>query len=70
MARIDLFLDKDTQEIYFNEVNTLPGFTKISMYPKLMAASGIAYGDLLTHLIQLAMKRHASKTLLTRSYAD
>lgn len=70
MARVDLFLDKDTQEIYFNEVNTLPGFTKISMYPKLMAASGIAYGDLLTHLIQLAMKRHASKTLLTRSYAD
>ena len=70
MARVDLFLDKDSQEIYFNEINTLPGFTKISMYPKLMAASGVTYGDLLTHLIQLAMKRHTSKNLLSRSYAD
>lgn len=70
MARIDLFLDKDTQEIYFNEVNTLPGFTKISMYPKLMEASGIGYSDLLTHLVQLAMNRHVSKNKLSRSYAE
>lgn len=70
MARIDLFLDKDTQEIYFNEVNTLPGFTKISMYPKLMAASGIEYAELLTHLIQLAMKRHQTRNKLIRSYTD
>lgn len=70
MARIDLFLDKDTQQIYFNEVNTLPGFTKISMYPKLMEASGIGYSDLLTHLVQLAMNRHSSKNKLSRSYAE
>jgi D-alanine-D-alanine ligase len=70
MARVDLFLEKDSQEIYFNEVNTLPGFTQISMYPKLMAASGVSYPDLLTHLIQLAMKRHACKSQLSRSYAD
>jgi D-alanine-D-alanine ligase len=70
MARIDLFLDKDTNEIYFNEINTLPGFTKISMYPKLMAASGISYSELLTHLIQLAMKRHVNKNKLSRSYTD
>lgn len=70
MARIDLFLDKDTQKIYFNEVNTLPGFTKISMYPKLMEASGIKYSELLSHLIQLAMNRHVNKNKLCRSYAD
>ncbi len=70
MARVDLFLDKDTNEIYFNEINTLPGFTKISMYPKLMAASGVAYSDLLSHLIQLALNRHTSKNQLSRSYAD
>ena len=70
MARVDLFLDKDTQEIYFNEINTLPGFTKISMYPKLMAASGVTYTELLTHLIQLAMNRHVSKNKLIRSYTD
>jgi D-alanine-D-alanine ligase len=69
MARVDLFLDKDTQQIYFNEINTLPGFTQISMYPKLMGASGMAYSDLLTHLIQLAIKRHKNKSQLIRSYA-
>lgn len=70
MARVDLFFDKDSQQIYFNEINTLPGFTQISMYPKLMAASGISYSALLTHLIQLAMNRHQMKSTLTRSYAD
>lgn len=69
MARVDLFLNKDDQKIYFNEVNTIPGFTQISMYPKLMAASGISYPDLLTHLIKLAMKRHKNKSQLIRSYA-
>jgi D-alanine-D-alanine ligase len=69
MARVDLFLDKDTNKIYFNEVNTLPGFTQISMYPKLMSASGISYSELLTRLIQLAMKRHGNKSQLIRSYA-
>jgi D-alanine-D-alanine ligase len=68
MARVDLFLDKDSNEIYFNEINTLPGFTKISMYPKLMEASGVSYKDLLTHLIQLAVKRHKVKSTLSRNY--
>ena len=68
MARVDLFLDKETQQVYFNEINTIPGFTQISMYPKLMDASGISYPDLLTHLIQLALKRHKNKTQLIRSY--
>lgn len=70
MARVDLFLDKDTQKLYFNEINTIPGFTQISMYPKLMDASGISYSELLTHLIQLALKRHKNKSQLMRSYSD
>lgn len=70
MARVDLFLTKDTKQIYFNEINTLPGFTQISMYPKLMDASGVSYSNLLTHLIQLAMKRHENKSQLVRSYTD
>lgn len=69
MARVDLFLDKETQEIFFNEINTLPGFTQISMYPKLMDASGIPYPQLLTHLVELAIKRHKNKSRLIRSYA-
>lgn len=68
MARVDLFLCKESQYIYFNEINTIPGFTKISMYPKLMDASGLAYSDLLTHLVKLAIKRHKTKSKLKRSY--
>ena len=67
MARVDLFLDKDTDEFYFNELNTLPGFTSISMYPKLWEASGIPYTELLSQLIELALARHARKKLLLRS---
>jgi D-alanine-D-alanine ligase len=70
MARVDLFLNKDNQQIYFNEINTIPGFTQISMYPKLMGASGVSYPELLTHLIQLAMKRHQRKSQLKRCYVD
>jgi D-alanine-D-alanine ligase len=66
MARVDLFLDQDTHRILFNEVNTLPGFTQISMYPKLMEASGFSYSNLLTHLVQLAIKRHERKRHLIR----
>ena len=57
MARIDFFL-KGTDEIYVNELNSIPGFTKISMYPKLWEASGISYSELLDRLIQLALERH------------
>ena len=66
MARVDLFLERGTNEIYFNEINSIPGFTKISMYPKLMSASGIDYSELLTHLVMLAVNRHAKKTKLSR----
>ncbi len=56
-ARVDLFLDKNSNEYYLNEVNTLPGFTSISMFPKLWEVSGISYSELLTKLIELARKR-------------
>ena len=56
MARVDLFL-KENGEIVINEINTLPGFTKISMYPKLWGASGISYPELIHRLIQLAIER-------------
>lgn len=57
MSRVDFFLDKDTDQIYFNEINTIPGFTKISMYPQLMNDLGIEYSELLDRLIALAFER-------------
>jgi D-alanine-D-alanine ligase len=69
MARVDLLLDKNTDEFYFNEINTLPGFTSISMYPKLWEASGISYSKLLTTLIELAIARHERKQKLKRDWA-
>ena len=68
MARVDLFLEKHTNKIYFNEINTIPGFTQISMYPKLLIASGLSYQDLLSHLIDLAIDRHERKSLLCHEY--
>ena len=61
MARVDFFLDKDTGEFYLNEINTIPGFTSISMYPKLWDATGIKYSKLLDKLIELAIERHKKK---------
>lgn len=61
LARVDFFLDKDSDTIYVNEVNTMPGFTHISMYPKLWEASGIPYPELLDRLIQLGIERHADR---------
>jgi len=55
-ARIDFFMDQNGQ-IYINEINTLPGFTKISMFPQLMQALGFSYQDLITEIIQLALKK-------------
>ena len=57
LARVDFFVEKDTEKVYINEINTLPGFTTISMYPKLWAYSGLKYSDLLDELINLAMER-------------
>jgi D-alanine-D-alanine ligase len=61
MARVDFFLDKKTNKFYLNEINTLPGFTSISMYPKLWAATGLPYDDLLDKLIELSLHRHKKK---------
>lgn len=57
MARVDFLLDRDSGEFYLNEVNTIPGFTQISMYPKLWDASGLPYPNLLDRLIELALER-------------
>jgi D-alanine-D-alanine ligase len=61
MARVDFFLEKASGRIYLNEVNTIPGFTSISMYPKLWEASGIPYRELIGRLIDLALAEHAEK---------
>lgn len=60
LARVDFFLTGD-QEILVNEINTMPGFTSVSMYPRLWEASGISYNELLTRLIQLGMERHSDR---------
>ncbi|HEV2412363.1 MAG TPA: D-alanine--D-alanine ligase [Candidatus Saccharimonadales bacterium] len=66
MARVDMFATKDGQ-ILVNEVNTIPGFTMISMYPKLWEASGLSYSDLITELINLAIERFKKRNSLKKS---
>lgn len=66
LARVDVFLTEG-EEVYVNEINTLPGFTKISMYPKLWEVSGISYTELITRLIELAVERHERDRLLKSS---
>jgi D-alanine-D-alanine ligase len=61
LARVDFFVDPAANRIYVNEINTLPGFTRISMYPKLWEATGIGYVELIDRLIQLALERYADK---------
>jgi D-alanine-D-alanine ligase len=61
MARVDCFFEEDGRGFLVNEVNTIPGFTPISMYPKLWAASGLPYDRLLDRLIELAVERHARR---------
>jgi D-alanine-D-alanine ligase len=61
MARVDFLLARETGELFVSEVNTIPGFTRISMYPKLWEASGLSYGELIDRLIELAVERHADK---------
>jgi D-alanine-D-alanine ligase len=67
MARVDFLLDGKTGDLYLNEVNTIPGFTTISMYPKMWEASGLSYAALLDRLIALALERHAEKQKLRTS---
>lgn len=67
LSRVDFLVDKETGEPWLNEINTLPGFTRISMYPKLWAATGVPYPELLHRLIELALERHADRAALQRA---
>jgi len=68
LARVDFFLDRDTGELLLNEINTMPGFTSISMYPKLWEASGVGYVELIDRLIELAIERHKEKSQNVTSF--
>jgi len=61
LARVDFLMEPTTHRIYVNEINTMPGFTAISMYPKLWAATGLSYSRLIERLIELGLERHAEK---------
>jgi D-alanine-D-alanine ligase len=69
MGRMDMFVTK-SGEVVFNEINTIPGFTKISMYPQLWQASGLSYTDLITRLLELAIERFTSRHQLRSTYLD
>jgi D-alanine-D-alanine ligase len=69
MARIDFLLDKRTNKLFVNEVNTIPGFTSISMYPKLWEASGLSYQQLINQLIELALDRKQERNKCERTYS-
>jgi D-alanine-D-alanine ligase len=68
LARVDLFLERETGKLIVNEINTMPGFTSISMYPKLWEVSGISYSQLIDRLIELAFDRHREKSRNVTSY--
>lgn len=68
LARVDFLLSESTGELYISELNTLPGFTTISMYPKLWEASGLPYGELIDRLMDLAMERHEDRLRSQTSY--
>src|SRR5665648_418100 len=70
MARVDFFVSKKENKIYLNEINTIPGFTSVSMYPRLWEASGIPYPELIDRLIQLALERHQDKKQNKISYDE
>ncbi len=68
MARVDFFLDRRSGEFYLNEINTIPGFTSISMYPKLWEHTGIEYSRLIDMLLELALERHREKMALSTEW--
>jgi D-alanine-D-alanine ligase len=71
LARVDFLMEPDgKRRIFLNEVNTIPGFTSISMYPKLWQASGVGYSDLITRLIELALERHAERARTSFSFGE
>ena len=67
LSRIDFFIDRDTGELYLNEINTLPGFTSISMFPKMCEKAGLKFAELINLLIEEALLRHKAKSSLTTS---
>jgi D-alanine-D-alanine ligase len=68
MARVDFFLERETGEVYLNEINTIPGFTSISMYPMLWEASGLGNQALVERLVELALERHAQRQATTHEF--
>jgi D-alanine-D-alanine ligase len=68
LARVDFFVERQTEKPYINEINTLPGFTQVSMYPKLWEASGVPYTDLIDQLVQLAIERHQDRRRSRTTY--
>ena len=68
LARVDFLVRRDDNEVFISEINTLPGFTQISMFPKLWEASGLPYPKLLDEVIRLALERHAERASLRTSY--
>ncbi len=73
MARVDFLLEKSAagdDKLYVNEINTLPGFTSISMYPKLWELSGVPLTELVTRLVEIAQRRHADRTRLNEGIGE
>ncbi|MDQ3928234.1 MAG: D-alanine--D-alanine ligase A, partial [Chloroflexota bacterium] len=70
MARVDFFVARDLSQVWLNEINTIPGFTRISMYPKLWEASGLSYSQLIVRLIELAIERHAERVMIKSALDD
>jgi D-alanine-D-alanine ligase len=70
MARVDFFVERGTNHVLLNEINTIPGFTSVSMYPRMWQKSGLTYPDLIDRLIQLALERHADKRRSKTSYTQ
>jgi D-alanine-D-alanine ligase len=68
LARVDFFVERATSRVIINEINTMPGFTSISMFPKMWEASGISYSELIDRLIELAVERHRDKSRNLTSY--
>jgi D-alanine-D-alanine ligase len=68
LARVDFFVERHTHKPYVNEINTLPGFTQVSMYPKLWEASGIPYSELIDRLVQLALERYHDRRRTSTTY--
>ncbi len=70
LARVDFFVDRLTHQIYINEINTMPGFTPISMYPKMWQQTGLPYPGLIDKLVSLAFEKHEQKSRLKLDYSD